>query len=76
MTVRAIVSEALPNARFLCTAEDGREVICHVAGNARMELVRVLPGEAVTIEPSPTDPSKGRILGKAPGRPEIRRQGS
>lgn len=76
MTIRAVVAQALPNARFLCTAEDGRDVICHVSGNARMDIVRVLPGDAVDIEPSPLDPGKGRITAKASKRPEIRRQGS
>ena len=62
--LRAHVSETLPNARFLCRAEDGS----HVAGDMRMKVVRLLPGDVVEIEPSPLDPSKGRILGKA-GRP-------
>jgi translation initiation factor IF-1 len=61
---QAVVAEALPNARFLCRTDDGSEITCHVAGNARMEVVRVLPGEVVRIEPSPIDPSKGRIVGK------------
>ena len=76
MTVRGIVAEALPNARFRCTAEDGVEVTCHVSGNARLDIVRILPGDTVAIERSQIDPSKGRITGKVPGRPEIRRQGS
>jgi len=63
--VRAVVSETLPNARFRCRGEDGSEVTCHVSGNARMEIVRLLPGDGVMIEPSPLDPSKGRIVGKA-----------
>jgi translation initiation factor IF-1 len=58
----------LPNARFLCRAEDGGDVVCHVAGEMRMKVVRLLPGDAVEIEPSPLDPSKGRIVGRA-GRP-------
>ena len=66
--VAAVVSATLPNARFLCRAEDGSEVTCHVSGNARMELVRLLPGDGVWIEPSPLDPGKGRIFGRA-GRP-------
>ena len=59
-----VVSETLPNARFLCRTDDGREVTCHVSGNARMEVVRILPGDGVFIEPSPLDPSKGRIVAK------------
>ena len=59
-----IVRETLPNARFLCRTDDGSDVICHVSGNARLEVVRVLPGDGVSIEPSPLDPSKGRIVAK------------
>lgn len=66
--VRATVASTLPNSRFLCRLDDGTEIVCHVAGNARMELVRVLPGERVAVEPSPVDPSKGRIVGKDAGR--------
>lgn len=64
----AVVAEALPNARFLCHAENGSEITCHVAGNARMEIVRVTPGDTVMIEASPIDPSKGRIVGKPVGK--------
>jgi translation initiation factor IF-1 len=63
--VQGTVSATLPNARFLCRAADGSEVTCHVAGEMRMKVVRLLPGEEVMIEPSPLDPSKGRIVGKA-----------
>ncbi|MHC4549202.1 MAG: translation initiation factor IF-1 [Planctomycetota bacterium] len=68
--VQGVVAATLPNARFLCKAADGREVTCHVSGEGRMKVVRLLPGDGVIIEPSPLDPSKGRIVGKA------RRQGS
>ncbi len=63
--VPAIVRQALPNARFLCEAEEGPAVTCHVAGEMRMKVVRILPGDGVRIERSPLDPSKGRIVGKA-----------
>jgi len=62
--VEAVVLEVLPNARFRCRAGDGSEVTCHVAGRMRLKVVRVLPGETVVVEPSPLDPSKGRIVGK------------
>jgi translation initiation factor IF-1 len=64
-TVAAVVREALPNARFLCHAEDGRDVTCHVSGDMRWKVVRLLPGDGVLIEPSPRDPSLGRIVGRA-----------
>ena len=63
--VEAVVSEALPNARFRCRASDGSDVTCHVAGDMRMKVVRILPGDGVMIEASPLDPSKGRIVAKA-----------
>lgn len=62
--MEAVVLETLPNARFRCRAGDGTEVTCHVGGRMRLKVVRVLPGETVVIEPSPLDPSKGRIVGK------------
>ena len=62
--VEAVVLETLPNARYRCRANDGSEVTCHVAGGMRLKVVRVLPGEKVVVEPSPLDPSKGRIVGK------------
>jgi len=61
----AVIFDSLPNERFLCRADDGSEVTCHVAGEMRMKVVRLLPGDGVLIEPSPIDPSKGRIVGKA-----------
>jgi translation initiation factor IF-1 len=64
MTQEAVVLESLPNARFRCRRGDGSEVTCHVGGRMRLKVVRVLPGDLVVIEPSPLDPSKGRIVGK------------
>ena len=64
-TMDAVVSEMLSNARFRCRTADGSEVTCHVAGDMRMKVVRILPGDGVVIEASPLDPSKGRIVGKA-----------
>ncbi|MGH7162783.1 MAG: translation initiation factor IF-1 [Planctomycetota bacterium] len=61
----AVVAESLPNARFLCRAPDGREVLCHVSGEMRLRVVRLLPGDEVTVEPSPYDPGKGRIVARA-----------
>jgi translation initiation factor IF-1 len=62
--IRGVVQETLPNSRFLCKTEDGRDVTCHVGGDMRMKVVRVLPGEGVVMELSSLDPSKGRIVGK------------
>jgi len=60
--VEAIVKEALPNARFRVELENGHEVLAHVSGKMRMHYIRILPGDKVTIEMSPYDLSKGRII--------------
>ncbi len=60
--VEAIVKEALPNARFRVELENGHEVLAHVSGKMRMHFIRILPGDSVTIEMSPYDLSKGRIV--------------
>jgi len=60
--VQAKVKEALPNAMFRVALEDGHEVLAHVAGKMRLKFIRILPGDSVTIEMSPYDLTKGRIV--------------
>jgi translation initiation factor IF-1 len=60
--VTATVREALPNAMFRVGLEDGHEVLAHVSGKMRMRFIRILPGDTVTIEMSPYDLTKGRIV--------------
>ena len=60
--VVATVKEALPNAMFRVVLENGHEVLAHVSGKMRMHFIRILPGDKVTIEMSPYDLSKGRIV--------------
>ncbi len=60
--VTATVKEALPNAVFRVTLENGHQVIAHVSGKMRMHFIRILPGDKVTVELSPYDLSKGRIV--------------
>lgn len=60
--VQATVTEALPNAVFRVALEDGHEVLAHVSGKMRMRFIRILPGDTVTIEMSPYDLTKGRIV--------------
>lgn len=55
------VIEALPNAMFRVSLENGHEIICHVSGKIRMHYIRILPGDEVTVEMSPYDLTKGRI---------------
>jgi translation initiation factor IF-1 len=60
--VQATVVEALPNARFRVKLEDGHKVLAHVSGKMRMHFIRILPGDEVTLEMSPYDLTKGRIV--------------
>ena len=56
------VLEKLPNAMFQVELENGHQVLAHISGKLRMNYIRILPGDKVTIELSPYDLSKGRIL--------------
>ena len=60
--VEGTVKEALPNAMFRVELEDGHEILAHVSGKMRMHFIRILPGDRVTLEISPYDLSKGRIV--------------
>lgn len=59
--VEGIVIETLPNAMFKVELENGHEILAHVSGKIRMNYIRILPGDKVTIELSPYDLSRGRI---------------
>ncbi|MGR3310536.1 MAG: translation initiation factor IF-1 [Candidatus Brocadiales bacterium] len=60
--VEATVVEALPNAMFRVKLANGHRVLTHVSGKMRMNFIRILPGDKVTIEMSPYDLNKGRII--------------
>ena len=60
--VEGEVKEALPNANFRVELEGGHQVLAHVSGKMRMHFIRILPGDKVTVEVSPYDLSKGRIV--------------
>jgi translation initiation factor IF-1 len=60
--VDARVLEALPNAMFKVALENGHEVLAHVSGKMRMNFIRILPGDTVTVEVSPYDLTRGRII--------------
>lgn len=60
--VQGTVSEALPNAMFRVELENGHKVLAHVSGKIRMNFIRILPGDRVTVELSPYDLSRGRII--------------
>ncbi len=60
--VDATVLEALPNAVFKVSLENGHEILAHVSGKMRMHFIRILPGDTVTVELSPYDLTRGRIV--------------
>ena len=60
--LEAVVKEALPNATFRVELENGHQLMAHVSGRIRMNFIRILPGDKVTVEVSPYDLSKGRIV--------------
>jgi translation initiation factor IF-1 len=60
--VQAKVKEALPNAMFKVELENGHEILAHVSGKMRMHFIRILPGDTVTVEMSPYDLNRGRIV--------------
>jgi translation initiation factor IF-1 len=60
--LQARVIEALPNAMFKVELENGHKILAHVSGKMRMNFIRILPGDSVTVEMSPYDLNRGRIV--------------
>ncbi|MEE9558647.1 MAG: translation initiation factor IF-1 [Candidatus Brocadiales bacterium] len=60
--VEAVVKESLPNAMFRVELPNGHQILAHVSGKMRMHFIRILPGDKVTIEMSPYDLDRGRIV--------------
>lgn len=60
--VDGAILETLPNATFRVELESGHKVLAHVSGKMRMHFIKILPGDKVTIELSPYDLSRGRIV--------------
>lgn len=58
---QGVVMEALPNAMFKVRADNDLEILATVSGRMRRHWIRILPGDRVTVEVSPYDPSRGRI---------------
>lgn len=65
ITVEGVVVDALPNATFQVELENGHKILAHVSGKLRMNYIRILPGDKVTVELSPYDLTKGRIAWRA-----------
>lgn len=62
ITVEGRVLETLPNATFRVELPNGHKVLAHVSGKMRMNFIRILPGDSVTLELSPYDLTRGRII--------------
>jgi len=60
--VDGTISEILPNTNFKVKLENGHEVLAHISGKMRMNYIRILQGDKVTVELSPYDLTKGRII--------------
>ena len=59
--IEGTVVDALPNAQFLVELPNGHQLLAHISGKLRMNFIRILPGDKVTVEMSPYDLTKGRI---------------
>ena len=59
--VEGTVVEALPNATFQVELANGHRLLAHISGKLRMNFIRILPGDKVTVEMSPYDLTRGRI---------------
>ena len=62
ITIEAEVVEALPDARFKVKLPNDQEILAYVSGKMRKFFIRILPGDKVTVEISPYDMTKGRIV--------------
>jgi len=60
--VEGKVLETLPNAMFRVELESGHKVLAHISGKMRMHFIKILPGDKVTVELSPYDLTRGRII--------------
>lgn len=59
--VEGTVVEALPNTMFKVELENGHQILAHISGKLRMNFIRILPGDKVTVQMSPYDLTRGRI---------------
>ena len=59
--IEGSVVEALPSAQFKVELPNGHQILAHISGKLRMNFIRILPGDKVTVEMSPYDLTKGRI---------------
>jgi translation initiation factor IF-1 len=60
--VEGVVIETLPNAMFRVQIEKNHKILAHISGKMRMHFIKILPGDKVTVELSPYDLTRGRII--------------
>ena len=60
--VEGTVVEALPNTNFKVELENGHQILAHISGKLRMNYIKILPGDKVTLDLSPYDLTRGRIV--------------
>jgi translation initiation factor IF-1 len=63
--IEGTVQEILPNAMFRVELDNGHKVLAHISGKMRMHFIKILKGDKVTVELSPYDLSRGRIIYRA-----------
>ena len=63
--MEGVVLESLPNAMFQVQLENGHKILAHISGKLRLNFIRILPGDKVTVELSAYDLTKGRITWRA-----------
>jgi translation initiation factor IF-1 len=69
ITVTAVVRETLPNAMFQVELQNGQQILAHISGKMRMHYIRITPGDTVTVEMSPYDLTRCRIVFRGERRP-------
>lgn len=62
ITVQGKVVDTLPNAMFKVELENKHQILAHISGKMRMHFIKILPGDKVTVELSPYDLTRGRII--------------
>ena len=65
--IDGVVTEAFPNAMFEVELSNGHKILAHVSGKMRMNVIRIYPGDKVTVELSPYDLTRGRITWRSKG---------
>ncbi|NCX31159.1 MAG: translation initiation factor IF-1 [Actinobacteria bacterium] len=65
IVLEGTITESLPNAMFRVELSNGRSVLAHISGKMRMNYIKILPGDKVTVELTPYDLSKARIVFRA-----------